>query len=88
MTDSESSNPVLIRTREYPLQLREAVIQFELVFLAKALDRHDGNLSRTAISLGVARRTLQLKIKRCGLNSVPKRTINESSDYAQSALIE
>lgn len=67
MTGFESPSPVRIGTRKYPLQLREAVVQFELAFLAKALDRHDGNISRTAVSLGVARRTLQIKIKRCGL---------------------
>lgn len=69
MTEFESPSPVRIRTGEYPLQLREAVVQFELAFLAKALDLHNGNVSRTAASLGVTRRTLQLKIKRCGLYS-------------------
>jgi len=88
MNETETPNPVRIRTGEYPLQLREAVVQFELAFLAKALDRHDGNVSRTAVSLGVTRRTLQLKIKRCGLNQVPRKQGTTTADLVGSAFID
>jgi DNA-binding NtrC family response regulator len=47
--------------------LRDARREFEIAFLQKALARNDGNISRTAEEIGLARKNLQVKIKEYGL---------------------
>jgi Nif-specific regulatory protein len=47
--------------------LRRARAAFEVRFLTAALKRHDGNVSRTATSLGLSRVMLQRKMKEYGL---------------------
>jgi transcriptional regulator with PAS, ATPase and Fis domain len=47
--------------------LRRARAAFEVRFLTAALRRHDGNVSRTAASLGLSRVMLQRKMKEYGL---------------------
>jgi len=47
--------------------LREARDAFEARYIAAALDRHDGNVSRTAENLGISRVMLQRKLKDLGL---------------------
>jgi two-component system nitrogen regulation response regulator NtrX len=47
---------------------KRAVIEdFERTFLAAALERHGGNVSRTADAIGMARQSLQQKIRELGL---------------------
>ena len=48
---------------------RIAVQQFERSFLLRALRAHDGNISRTAESVGMVRQSLQQKIRELGLRS-------------------
>ena len=46
---------------------REAVEGFERRYLLRALRAHDGNISRTAESIGMVRQSLQQKIRELGL---------------------
>ncbi len=46
---------------------REAVEAFERAYLLRALRDHDGNISRTAESIGMVRQSLQQKIRELGL---------------------
>ena len=46
---------------------RSAVEQFERGYLLQALRAHDGNISRTAESIGMVRQSLQQKIRELGL---------------------
>ena len=48
---------------------RHAVEQFERSYLAGMLERHDGNISRTADAVGMARQSLQQKLKELGLRA-------------------
>ena len=50
-----------------PGTLREAVRQFETGFILEALERHHGNVARTAAELGVTRQALWGKTRRLGL---------------------
>jgi transcriptional regulator with GAF, ATPase, and Fis domain len=63
----DSSNPVADTPRDPAtagdLKLENAVAAFEAKFLSEALARHKGNVSHTAISLGISRVTLQKKMK-------------------------
>jgi DNA-binding NtrC family response regulator len=45
----------------------EAVSAFERAFLSAALERHGGNLSRTARALGLHRQSLQKMLTRLGV---------------------
>ena len=45
------------------------VEDFEREFLLRALREHDGNISRTAQSIGMVRQSLQQKIRELGLRS-------------------
>ncbi len=53
----------------FPDAKRQAIEQFERSFLLEALRHHDGNVSRTAEAIGVARQSLQLKIRELGLKN-------------------
>lgn len=48
--------------------LSEAVARFEKEFLLKALERHGGNRTHTAKSLGVGLRTLQRRLRQHGIS--------------------
>jgi DNA-binding NtrC family response regulator len=48
---------------------RHAVESFERDYLVRALRAHDGNISRTAESIGMVRQSLQQKIRELGLRS-------------------
>ena len=48
---------------------RQTVDRFERDFLLRALRAHDGNISRTAESIGMVRQSLQQKIRELGLRS-------------------
>jgi two-component system, NtrC family, nitrogen regulation response regulator NtrX len=49
------------------MQLREARPSFEARWVAVALKRHGGNITRTAGELGISRIALQKKVKELGL---------------------
>jgi DNA-binding NtrC family response regulator len=49
----------------------EATEQFEKCFIAEVMRRNDGNLIRTAASLGIHRNTLSKKVKQLGKNHKP-----------------
>jgi DNA-binding NtrC family response regulator len=46
---------------------RQQIEQFERAFLLSALRAHEGNVSRTALAIGMARQSLQQKIRELGL---------------------
>ena len=46
---------------------RAAIEHFERTWLSAALEAHEGNVSRTAASIGIARQSLQQKLKELGL---------------------
>jgi DNA-binding NtrC family response regulator len=48
---------------------RQTVESFERDFLLRALREHEGNVSRTAQSIGMVRQSLQQKIRELGLRS-------------------
>ncbi|MGH7439534.1 MAG: sigma-54-dependent transcriptional regulator [Polyangiaceae bacterium] len=48
---------------------RQAVEQFERSYLTETLERHDGNISRAADAIGMARQSLQQKLKELGLRA-------------------
>ncbi|NUO19474.1 hypothetical protein HUU59_08515 [bacterium] len=52
-----------------PINLRAASRAFCLRFITEALRVHKGNISQTAIALGISRRSLQLKMKQYGLKA-------------------
>ncbi len=56
----------------YTDHLSEAVSKFEKYYLAKKLKEFDGNISRTAIQIGITRRNLHRKIKALSINSHQK----------------
>jgi DNA-binding NtrC family response regulator len=56
-----------------PTSFREAkermVLQFEREFLLRALQRHGGNITKTAEEIGMYRQNLQQKMKELGINA-------------------
>jgi DNA-binding NtrC family response regulator len=48
---------------------KRAIESFERGYLREALRRHDGNVSRTAEAIGMARQSLQQKMRELGLRS-------------------
>jgi transcriptional regulator with PAS, ATPase and Fis domain len=72
MSDGEIKRPLRLKERleilctemvEKGILFTEASEQFERCFIAEAMRRHDGNLVRTAASLGIHRNTLSKKVK-------------------------
>jgi DNA-binding NtrC family response regulator len=66
----ELLSPRIARSAEeppQPLALREGLLAFERGFLERALLRHRGNRSRTAMELGITRQALLGKIARFGI---------------------
>jgi DNA-binding NtrC family response regulator len=48
---------------------RVAVEDFERAYLVRALETHDGNISRTAEAIGMVRQSLQQKLKELGIRA-------------------
>ena len=48
---------------------RAAVESFERTYLVRALEEHDGNVSRTADAFGMARQSLQQKLRELGIKA-------------------
>jgi len=64
-TDSVGSATGVLSGTSTPL--REARAAFEVAYIRQSLVRHDGNVSRTAETLGISRVMLQKKMKAFGL---------------------
>ncbi len=58
---------------EHGVHYEDAVSEFEKRFIAKALDKHDGNRSKTARTLGIHRNTLSRKIEEIRMNHRARR---------------
>ena len=56
-----------LRTGSFADAKRAAIDDFERTFLVTALERHGGNVSRTAEAIGMVRQSLQVKIRELGL---------------------
>ncbi|MCC7385176.1 MAG: sigma-54-dependent Fis family transcriptional regulator [Deltaproteobacteria bacterium] len=65
------------RTREVPADTgvpfneakKRATEEFERAYLLRALEAHDGNISRTAEAIGMIRQSLQQKLKELGIRA-------------------
>ncbi len=51
----------------FPEAKKRTVEQFETAYIRAALEKHDGNVSRTAEAIGIARQSLQQKIRELGV---------------------
>jgi ActR/RegA family two-component response regulator len=47
----------------YPMDLRIAVRRFTQAHIQRALELHEGNITKTAKALGMSRRSIQLKLR-------------------------
>lgn len=61
--------------------LNEAITEFEKLYIQKALDRHEGHLSKTADCLGIHRNTLSKRVANYhnGSHNTPKRLLPRRS---------
>jgi DNA-binding NtrC family response regulator len=48
---------------------KQAIDEFERSYLIKALEQHDGNISRTAEAIGMVRQSLQQKLRELGIRA-------------------
>jgi DNA-binding NtrC family response regulator len=62
-TGQTEDETILLARREYPLHFIRARALFETEFISRVLRREHGNVSRTAETIGMARRNLQIKIQ-------------------------
>jgi hypothetical protein len=73
---------------EFPQRLSKAREIFEKAFLLESFRIHGGNVSRTAKALGITRRSLQIRLRKCGLpalDSSPKLIRDADASHATSA---
>jgi DNA-binding protein Fis len=77
MSDQEHKRPLRLKERlenlctdmiDKGILFSEATEHFERCFIAEVMRRNDGNLIRTAASLGIHRNTLSKKVKLSGKN--------------------
>ena len=72
LTGSQAINPAVTACPEpgvtFAEAKKEAVVSFERTYIARALESHGGNISRTAEAIGMVRQSLQQKIRELGLN--------------------
>jgi DNA-binding NtrC family response regulator len=66
-------------------KLREARESFERDFILRALTRHSGNVSETSSILGIARKNLQEKIRRYGIDVEKLREIARQNEGGQES---
>jgi transcriptional regulator with PAS, ATPase and Fis domain len=72
---SETLTPddFILRTRSVPAQLSDEpsvrVEDYEKIAISNAMTKHNGNLSKAADEIGIARSTLYRKISRLGINN-------------------
>jgi DNA-binding NtrC family response regulator len=67
-TEVEPETALTLRKAYYSLNYKQARLEFEAEYLARALERERGNVTRTARVIGMARRLLQLKIQMYRIN--------------------
>ncbi|MBN6187650.1 sigma 54-interacting transcriptional regulator [Aneurinibacillus sp. BA2021] len=63
----EPGRPTPPSSASYPMDLPAYIDQIERQILADALDHYEGNISKTADSLGIKRQALQYKLKKFNL---------------------
>ena len=77
MSETTVKHPLRLKERleilctemiEKGILFSEAIEQFEKCFIAEVMRRNDGNLIRSAASLGIHRNTLSKKVKHLGKN--------------------
>jgi DNA-binding NtrC family response regulator len=77
MSDSETKRPLRLKERlellctemiDKGILFSEATEHFERCFITEVMRRNDGNLIRTAATLGIHRNTLSKKAKQLGKN--------------------
>jgi DNA-binding NtrC family response regulator len=77
MSENETKPPLRLKERleilcmemiEKGILFSEATEQFERCFITEVMRRNEGNLIRTAASLGIHRNTLSKKVKRIETN--------------------
>lgn len=61
------ASPAALVGLDYASARRRARMAFDRAFLGAALERHDGNVTRTAEALGMHRQSLQKLLKRAGV---------------------
>lgn len=59
---------IVIKADSYPLGLRAAVSAFESQYIVAVLHRFGGNISLASKQLGIARRSLQMRIRALDLD--------------------
>ncbi|MBZ5565572.1 MAG: helix-turn-helix domain-containing protein [Acidobacteriia bacterium] len=64
---------LVLRMIDQGILFSDAVAEFEKRFIERVLNRHNGNQSRAARTLGIHRNTLSRKVEELGLNHQPKR---------------
>ncbi len=64
---------LVLRMIDQGILFPDAVAEFEKRFIERVLNRHNGNQSRAAQTLGIHRNTLSRKVEELGLNHQPKR---------------
>jgi DNA-binding NtrC family response regulator len=48
---------------------RQTIEEFERAYLVRALEAHEGNISRTAEAIGMVRQSLQQKLRELGIRA-------------------
>ncbi len=64
---------LILRMIDQGILFPDAVAEFEKRFIERVLNKHNGNQSRAAQTLGIHRNTLSRKVEELGLNHQPKR---------------
>ncbi len=67
----EAAIPEAVAARSFAEAKRAAAMEFERGYLLAALQRHGGNVSRTAEAIGMVRQSLQQKMRELGLRTKP-----------------
>ncbi len=86
MKKSKKPKTISVESAEYPLDMQKAVDKFRATYLVKALWMHLGNVSNTAISLKVTRRTVQLCMVDARINAAKIR--KESKALLEEGITE
>jgi DNA-binding NtrC family response regulator len=71
---------LVLHGHEFPLEYQAAKAEFEREFFVRALEREDGNVSRTARAVHIARRNLQLKVR---IYKIDLRRIRKKDESAE-----
>lgn len=86
MKKTKKTKSIFVDGADYPVTLVEAERQFATAYLINNLWLHTGNILQTALTLGVSRRTLQIRILDLRINSTKLR--KESRALAEEGVYE